>query len=144
MSRSEHPHELVLTRAVSDALFAHARAGVARSPPVEVCGVLAGSRSPPSVTESHRVSNVAPDPRRRYALDPEATLAVVEAIEAAGDDVVGFYHSHPESPARPSTTDCDEATWTDHVYVILSPAEDDLSAWRWTGEAFESLDVVVD
>ena len=38
----------------------------------------------------------------------------------AGHDVVGFYHSHPDHPARWSTTDLAEAHWTGCSYVITS------------------------
>lgn len=134
---------LVLPTDVRTALFSHARDGVADGRK-EVCGVLAGERGAEHdrVTDARRVTNVADAPRVAYELDPEETLRTVEAIEAAGLDVVGFYHSHPESAARPSETDRAQATWTGHVYCIVSPAEDAIRAWRWTGESFERLDVV--
>jgi proteasome lid subunit RPN8/RPN11 len=141
--------KLVLSPAVRTALFSHARAGVADGPR-EICGVLAGHRSEDEsdadhvdrVTEYHRVTNVADDPRVAYELDPAETLETIEAIEEAGLDVVGFYHSHPETAARPSATDEAQATWTGYVYCIVSPAEDAIRAWRWTGEAFDPLEVV--
>jgi proteasome lid subunit RPN8/RPN11 len=142
-----------LERSVVDALFEHAREG-ARDGPREVCGVLAGRRThdgaPPDdaaadrASTVHRVPNAAARPRTEYELDPEATLRTIESIEAAGDDLIGFYHSHPESPARPSDADRAQATWTGYVYLIVSPAEDAVRAWRWTGAAFEPLDVRIE
>jgi len=38
----------------------------------------------------------------------------------AGHDIVGFYHSHPDHPARWSATDLSEAHWTGCSYVIIS------------------------
>jgi proteasome lid subunit RPN8/RPN11 len=38
----------------------------------------------------------------------------------AGQDIVGFYHSHPDHPARWSSTDLDEAHWYGCSYVITS------------------------
>jgi len=135
---------LVLSDDARAALLDHAREGAAGSP-AEVCGVLVGSRDDPErVTEVRRVANVADSPRRAYELDPPETMATIEAVEDAGDEVVGFYHSHPEGTARPSAVDRDRATWTGYVYLVvgLGPADPEIRAWRWTGEAFDPLDVV--
>ncbi|XVH32080.1 desampylase [Haloferacaceae archaeon DSL9] len=129
-------------------LFAHAREGADRTPPTEVCGVLAGvsgdGETAPRATAARRVRNVADDPRVAYELDPAAALAAIESIEAAGRDVVGFYHSHPETSARPSRTDRRRATWTGYVYAIVAPSRGELTAWRWTGETFEPLAITVE
>ncbi|WP_248897870.1 desampylase [Haloplanus halobius] len=135
---------LRLTPPARDALLDHAREGADRAPPAEVCGVLAGTRGPPDrVTETRRVENVASTPRSRYELDPEATMAAIDDVEAAGTDVVGFYHSHPESDPVPSATDHERATWEGYVYVIVSPP-DSIRAYRYTGEGFDPLPVQVD
>lgn len=135
--------KLVLSPSVRSALFSHARAGVADGPR-EICGVLAGERSADSdrVTEHHPVTNVAESPRTAYELDPAETLATIEDIEDRGLDVVGFYHSHPESPAQPSATDRAQATWVGYVYCIVSPSEEAVRAWRWTGDGFDALELV--
>ena len=144
---------LVLPAAVRTALLSHARAG-ADDGPREVCGVLAGYRrrggdesesdctDADEVRETHRITNVADDTRVAYELDPAETLATIEAVEDDGLDVVGFYHSHPETAARPSATDEARATWTGYVYCIVSPVEETVRAWRWTGEGFDSMEVV--
>jgi proteasome lid subunit RPN8/RPN11 len=156
------------TPTVRDALEDHAREGRARDPPAEVCGVLAGrrddgaerdaadGRAGGTVTATRRVPNVADDPRRRYELDPAATVATLEDLAAAGLDHLGFYHSHPGGPPVPSATDRDDARWPGYVYAIVAPggpsgrgsdaddrAGDALGAWLWTGDAFERLDVRV-
>ncbi|KTG09454.1 peptidase [Haloprofundus marisrubri] len=136
---------LSLSTAAADSIFSHARDGASGDTPREVCGVLVGDRgdenTPDTVTGVRRVPNVAADPRTRYELDPETTLEAIESAENAGRDVVGFYHSHPESPARPSETDRKEATWKGYVYLIVSPRNDEIRAWRWSGERFETLGV---
>lgn len=134
---------LGLAPAVRDAILDHAREGADPDPPEEVCGVLAGSRDPDHATASRRVPNVADRPRSRYELDPEATMAAVDAIEAGGDEVVGFYHSHPESAPVPSATDRARATWTGYVYAIASPP-DSIRAYRYTGDGFDELPVQVE
>ena len=135
---------LLLTRAARDEILAHARGS-----DDEVCGVLSGRRhaddghTPDRVTAVRRVPNASSNPRTRYELDPEAALSAVEAVESEGRDVVGFYHSHPAGPPRPSRTDRAAATWVGYVYAIAVPPET-VRAWRWTGGDFELLSVQVD
>jgi proteasome lid subunit RPN8/RPN11 len=92
-----------------------------------------------------RAENVASEPRTAYELDPEEQLAHMQAIEAAGREVVGFVHSHPAGPPAPSRTDERQATWTGYSYVIvtLGGAEPFVGSWRWTGENFEQETVAV-
>jgi len=123
-------------------LVAHAREGA----PEEVCGVLAGERGDwpdgeTVVAEVRRVPNTAARSRTEYTLDPAAQFAAMEAIEEAGREVVGFYHSHPEGPPHPSATDEARATWPGYSYVIVVPGESFVGCWRWTGERFEREDV---
>jgi proteasome lid subunit RPN8/RPN11 len=70
----------------------------------------------------------------------------MDAIEDRGDDVVGFYHSHPAGPPGPSNTDAAQATWPDHSYVIVSFEGDvaSVGSWRWTGEEFSEETVAVE
>jgi proteasome lid subunit RPN8/RPN11 len=90
------------------------------------------------VTAVRRVPNVAENPRVAYELDPEETLSAIESLEAEGLDLVGFYHSHPETEPVPSRTDRERATWTGYVYLICSP-DGRANAFRWTGSAFDRL-----
>jgi len=135
---------LHLEAGVRDALLDHARDGAGREPPAEICGVLAGRRGPPDrVTGVRRVPNVATHPRTAYELDPAATMATIDRIEDAGDEAVGFYHSHPESDPTPSATDRARATWPGYVYLIVSPP-DAVRAYRYTGDGFAELSVYSD
>ena len=74
--------------------------------PGECCGVLLGRHG--EVVEAVRVRNLS-DNRTRYLLDPAGHLAAQRDGRARGVDVLGFYHSHPHSPAVPSETDVAEA-----------------------------------
>lgn len=121
-----------LTPDVREEVLVHAREGS----PEEVCGVLGGERDEPRITSAYRIPNVAAHPRTEYRLDPEAQLAAMEAIERAGETVLGFYHSHPQGPPHPSATDEARASWPDHYYLVVIP-EGSVGAWRWTGEHFE-------
>ncbi|RXK46350.1 desampylase [Halorientalis pallida] len=134
---------LELSRSVYDELIAHAR----ERAPEECCGVLGGRQGADrSRADRHRrASNIASDPETAYELDPEEQLAHMQAIEDAGQDVVGFVHSHPAGPPRPSRTDERQATWTGYSYVIvvLDGAEPFVGSWRWTGERFQQETVAI-
>ncbi|ELZ32822.1 metal-dependent protease of the pad1/jab1 superfamily protein [Halogeometricum pallidum JCM 14848] len=149
MTSKTSREELRVAADAEAAVLRHARRGAAADPPREVCGVLAGRRrsdeSGPSdsdsVSRADPVPNVAPDPRTEYELDPAAAVETIDALEAEGLDVVGFYHSHPESDPHPSPTDEARASWTGYVYLLCHP-DGRLNAYRWTGAAFEELRVV--
>lgn len=124
---------LVLPETVRDALVDHARDGA----PAEVCGVLGGEYGDTSRVETAlRARNVADYPETRYAIDPGEQFDLMEAIEDDGDEVVGFYHSHPAGPATPSRTDAARATWASRSYVIVSLAGDRprVGSWRWNAD----------
>lgn len=89
-----------------EAVLAHARSGY----PFEVCGVLLGPANPPDgvvrVTEVAAVVNREMEmPRVRYQIAPEDLIHLQRTSRERGLDIVGFYHSHPDHPARPSETD---------------------------------------
>lgn len=112
--------------------------------------MLGGSRDgeTAAVSDTFRVRNASDTPRVTYVLDPEQQLARIETIEGAGDEVVGFYHSHPAGPLRPSATDTARAAWSGVSYVIVSldAGEPAVGSWRWNGddERFERESVRVE
>jgi proteasome lid subunit RPN8/RPN11 len=72
--------------------------------PFEVCGVLLG--------EGSRVAAIVPvvnreteSPRVRYQIAPEDLIRVQREGRERGEEILGYYHSHPDHPARPSETD---------------------------------------
>ena len=86
-----------------EAVRDHARAAY----PEECCGLLTGEPAPGGarVREVLPAANRHPEPRRRYDIDPHALLAGHRRAREQGREVVGYYHSHPDSPARPSWHD---------------------------------------
>ena len=126
--------ELVVDADAADRLLALAREGA----PEEVCGVLGGRDG--RVTHVEPVPNVAATPETRYELDPAAAVEAIEGVEADADHL-GFYHSPPPGPPRPSATDEAQATWPGFVYCIISLPDARIRAWRWTGDGFERLSV---
>jgi proteasome lid subunit RPN8/RPN11 len=73
------------------------------------------------VTSIVRCGNTRTDsPQNRYHIDPRELIAIQRQGRERGEDIVGFYHSHPDHPARWSQTDLAEAHWIGCSYVITS------------------------
>src|SRR5258708_6168543 len=108
------------------AMFDH----VQRQWPEEACGILAGPGS--QVEQVYLVENIRHS-RTDYYMDPTQQVNAMLAIEAAGWDVSGIFHSHPSGPPHPSVTDIDRALYPDAVYLILVPA----GSQAWTLRGFE-------
>lgn len=90
-----------------------------------------------AVTRVVAEKNVHPgDRRRRYSIAPERLLAAQKRARAEGLEVVGYYHSHPDSAARPSATDLRDA-WPHLSYLILSGTDGHLRSWRLDSERKE-------
>jgi proteasome lid subunit RPN8/RPN11 len=129
---------IVIPAPIHEAICEHADAGA----PEEVVGVLAGSydATESTVSRAYRARNAAARPTTRYEIDPEEELELLERIEEAGLECVGFYHSHPNGPSEPSETDARLAAWSGYSYVIASVRSGStaLESWRWNGDRFDS------
>jgi proteasome lid subunit RPN8/RPN11 len=92
--------------------------------PHECCGVLLGQFGDNGLkTVSHiaRCGNTRADsPHNRYHIDPKELIRIQREGRERDEDIVGFYHSHPEHPAQWSATDLAEAHWFRCSYVITS------------------------
>src|ERR1700674_2686202 len=96
--------------------------------PRECCGVLLGrfdDNGAESVTKSvshiARCGNTRADsPHNRYQIDPKELIRIQREGRERGEDIAGFYHSHPDHPAQWSPTDFAEAHWLGWCYVITS------------------------
>jgi len=111
---------LKIPRALYDQLRQHGEATY----PHECCGVLVGEFDDAGgkvVRTVVQCGNTRTDsPQNRYHISPSELVRIQREALLAGQDIVGFYHSHPDHPARWSTTDFDEAHWTGCSYVITS------------------------
>lgn len=92
--------------------------------PHECCGVLLGSfgdEGEKAVARVARCGNTRDDsPHNRYHIDPKELIRIQREGRERGEEIVGFYHSHPDHPARWSVTDLAEAHWFGCSYVITS------------------------
>jgi proteasome lid subunit RPN8/RPN11 len=91
--------------------------------PHECCGVLLGGMNGDArrVTSIARCGNTRTDSaHNRYNIDPRELVRIQREGRERGEDIVGFYHSHPDHPARWSPTDLAEAHWFGCSYVITS------------------------
>ncbi|TYL38364.1 hypothetical protein CV102_11150 [Natronococcus pandeyae] len=139
---------LVLPPEIRNAIVRRAREGRPR----EICGVFGGKyeKTGRSIVRSqYPAENVAETPRTRYRIDPEEQLEIFERLEDRGEEIVGFYHSHPRGPPRPSKTDAASATWPDRSYLIVSLEPFEIGSWRWRASddgdgRFEREDVVLE
>lgn len=111
---------------IYDDLIAHARDGF----PLEVCGILGGSGE--SVSAIYRMTNTDAS-NEHFMMEPREQFAVVKALRAEGLSMLAIYHSHPETPARPSAEDIRLALtpWVSYVIVSLAdPAGADVKSFR--------------
>ncbi len=91
--------------------------------PHECCGVLLGTMDGETrnVSSAVRCGNTRVDsPQNRYNIDPKELVRIQREGRDRGEDIVGFYHSHPEHPAHWSQTDLADAHWIGCSYVITS------------------------
>ena len=105
---------LKLPAALAEAIRAHGK----ETYPHECCGFLLGA--PGEAREIARASNAREDsPQNRYLIPPIEFVRVQRDADARGLDVIGFYHSHPDHPARPSAFDREHA-WPGYAYLIAA------------------------
>ena len=108
-----------IRRDALDAIRTHGAEGY----PNEICGLMVGPRGDGTVTEAKRARNiVVARSRDRYEIDPRDHIRIQREADAAGLDIVGYYHSHPDHPAQASRFDSERA-WAGYVYVIVAVRE---------------------
>ena len=114
---------------------AEIRREAARAYPHEGCGALVGPAEG-DVSEVVPIENrETAQPRTRFSVAPLDYLAAEEGAEARGLKLLGFWHSHPDHPARPSETDRKYA-WPGLLTLVIAVERGeprDLTAWDVPG-----------
>jgi proteasome lid subunit RPN8/RPN11 len=115
-----------LSEAHAQAIIAHARADAPR----EACGIIIGHNE--RATDVIPVPNIADDPLHTYIMDEQKMVAILSSLNRRDLELVGFYHSHPNSDPIPSPTDIRQATYPDTPYLIvgLKGGSAQLAAWK--------------
>ncbi len=117
---------LTITADVDQAIRRHGR----ETYPHECCGALVGRGA--HVTGIVALPNTTEEgPRRRFLVRPSDYREAERQASELGGELLGFYHSHPDHPARPSQYDLDHA-WPTFAYVIVAVAAGtagDMTVW---------------
>ncbi len=113
-----------------------------RDYPYECCGLLLGRYEADGkvVSETYPISNAREESakRNRFLIQPEELMRGERYARGKELEVVGFYHSHPDSPAVPSQYDLEHA-WPTYSYIIVSTsAEKAGELYSWEQEADRS------
>jgi proteasome lid subunit RPN8/RPN11 len=137
---------LRLPGALADEIRRHGEAAY----PGECCGAIVG-RVDGAAKEVLRLSpavNRRTDDPHRYLIDPDDLRRLEREVREAGQEIVGYYHSHPDHPARPSAFDAEHA-WPWYSYLIVRVDRGrgaDMASWVLDDERPrmqpESLDVL--
>ena len=118
---------LALQPGVAEAIRAHGT----ETYPNECCGALYGRDG--VVTATHALPNTTEEgPRRRFLVRPQDYRDAETRATELKVDLLGFYHSHPDHPARPSQYDLDHA-WPFFSYIIVAVragTSEDMTSWR--------------
>jgi proteasome lid subunit RPN8/RPN11 len=123
--------------------------------PNECCGILIGKDLKDARGELRLVRKLvqgknafeADEQYHRFSIDPRAQVKAEREAAAEGLTVLGFYHSHPNHPARPSTYDRDHG-WPFYSYVIVSIQDGKpelMTSWvlNETSNEFENQEIIV-
>ena len=133
---------LKLTRQIEEAI----RKAGADAYPNECCGILFGKDEDDEhvVTSLRPIENARESDERyhRFLITADEMMQAELEARRLGLDIVGFYHSHPDHPARPSDYDREHAL-PFYSYIILRVAEgrpEQMTSWRLqlSREAFDS------
>ena len=125
---------------ITTELAGQIRSHGAETYPHECCGALLGRDTEVADRRVYReihalyplVNRRDDSPQNRFSVTSKDVLEAEKDARARGLEVVGWYHSHPDHPARPSQYDRDHA-WPWYSYIIVSVANkipEDMTSWR--------------
>ena len=129
---------LRISQQIINELFDHAKKGL----PEEVCGYLAGTGR--EVARQFRLTNIDHS-NEHFSFDPGEQFQVVREARNAGLEILANYHSHPETPARPSQEDIRLAFDPNISYVIVSLSTEipDIKSFRIQNGEVEKEEIQV-
>jgi proteasome lid subunit RPN8/RPN11 len=128
-----------MTRIPAELTAAMRREGEAAYPD-ECCGILLGRLPDDPDTGQSAAQSILPivnareaeERRHRFRIEPEDLMRAEKRAREQGLDVLGFYHSHPDHPARPSDYDRQYAL-PFYSYLIIAVERGragELTSWK--------------
>jgi proteasome lid subunit RPN8/RPN11 len=137
--------ELWISRELAGKIRAHGE----ETYPHECCGALLGHDADFSAQPKKPAREIVglfplinrrdDSPRNRFSVTSEDVRDAEKSALSQGLDVVGWYHSHPDHPARPSEYDREHA-WPWYSYIIVSVqngAAQEMTSWRLNDDRVE-------
>ena len=106
---------------ISSKSIAAIRAHAAKTPEIEVCGLLFGTAE--CINAVQPCANISDTPTTMFEIDPAALIAAHKAQRAGGAKLIGHYHSHPGGVCVPSATDAESADAAGQYWLIIAGAE---------------------
>lgn len=106
--------EIQLSRKLTNQLLHFAQL----SPDAEICGLISSKNGVPN--RCYSIDNVAEHPAQRFLLNASQQIAALADMREHGEELFAIYHSHPTSPAIPSSTDLKLSAYPDALYLIIS------------------------
>lgn len=103
--------------------------------PQECCGILIGEGG--AIVDIIPARNVHPSPQTHFEIDPQTLIDAHRLVRDGDRYVIGYYHSHPSGPARPSPTDQALAAGDGRIWAIIAP--DETTFWRDDAAGFTPL-----
>ena len=134
---------ITLKRADFDTILRHAESVL----PEEACGLIAGviTEEGKEIKKVYILTNIDHS-NEHFSLDPKEQLAAVKDMRANGLVPLGNWHSHPESPSRPSEEDKRLAYDSKASYLILSLMDREnpvLNSFKITGDNAENEGIII-
>lgn len=126
-----------------------------RAFPNECCGILVGRDLPGGKRVIDRLVPMAntfdaAEQYHRFTVDPKAQIEAEKSADAEGKSVLGYYHSHPNHPARPSEYDRQHmppfSFYSQVIVSIMDRTPADMTCWYLDEETeqFAATRIVVE
>jgi len=110
--------------------------------PIEACGYLAGNDG--VISKSYNLTNIDKSPEH-FSFDPKEQFATVKDARNNGLQIIANFHSHPETPARPSIEDIALAYDPNILYFIISFAAEipDIKAFSIVKGEVQKIEIII-
>ena len=108
------PTEIQIPRKLANELLHLAQ----QSANVEICGLIGGQEG--LAQHCYPINNIAEYPQQRFLLDASQQITAISQMRERGQELFAIYHSHPTTPAFPSSEDLALSAYHAALYLIIS------------------------